>query len=230
MRLSRTASTAAHRARHTARSFSLFTAHRAPAHAIPAIPSHTTRPPLSPAALRLVLRLYFDPCRLHYAITRIQSVPAFSALEDIDHFSQQSKPPSIRSSTHAHMASASGSDVSPHSLLLFTGGSLTSSLPVGEHTDFGLLNIPCNDAPGPQVKAFEGGEVGGSAHGEMGGWLNVSVPSKATAIVDTGVILARRKSDVRRATLHRLTNPNEEHAMRERYSTACLLLIWTRRL
>lgn len=102
-----------------------------------------------------------------------------------------------------------------------TGDDLSASLRVGEHTDFGMFTILFNNGPGLQVKAVEGGEVGGAADGEIGGWLDVPVPTGATAIINTGALMARWTNDIWRATAHRVIVSNADEARSDRYSIAC---------
>lgn len=102
-----------------------------------------------------------------------------------------------------------------------TGEDLSASLRVGEHTDFGAFTILFNNEPGLQVKAVEGGEIGGAADGEIGGWLDVPVPTGTTAIINTGALLARWTNDIWRATAHRVIVANAEEALSDRYSIAC---------
>lgn len=58
-------------------------------------------------------------------------------------------------------------------------------------------------------------------HGEIGGWLDVPVPSGATAIVNTGALMARWTNDVWRATAHRVVVTSEQQAREVRFSVAC---------
>lgn len=102
-----------------------------------------------------------------------------------------------------------------------TGEDLSAPLRVGEHTDFGMFTILFNNEPGLQVKAVEGGEVGGAADGEIGGWLDVPVPTGGTAIINTGALMARWTNDVWRATAHRVVVSNPAEAQSDRYSIAC---------
>lgn len=60
-------------------------------------------------------------------------------------------------------------------------------------------------------------------HGEMARWLDVPVPSGATAIVNTGALIARWTNDVWRATAHRVVVASEEQAREERFSIACFV-------
>lgn len=80
-----------------------------------------------------------------------------------------------------------------------------------------------NDGPGLQVKAVDGGEIGGDAGGEVGGWLNVPVPGGTTAIVNTGALMARWTNDIWRATAHRVVVSNPLQAMSYRFSMACFV-------
>lgn len=104
-----------------------------------------------------------------------------------------------------------------------TGENLSAPLRVGEHTDFGLFTILFNNEAGLQVKAVEGGEVGGIVHNEAGGWLDVPVPKGTTAIINTGALLARWTNDVWRATAHRVVVSSADEASSERYSIACFI-------
>lgn len=104
-----------------------------------------------------------------------------------------------------------------------TGEDLSAPLRVGEHTDFGLFTILFNNEPGLQVKAVEGGEIGGSVHNEAGGWVDVPVPTGTTAIINTGALLARWTNDVWRATAHRVVVSSVESASSDRYSIACFI-------
>lgn len=104
-----------------------------------------------------------------------------------------------------------------------------TAIRVGEHTDFGaftflLLGV---GAEGLQMKPVVGGEVGGAAGGEDGGWFDV-VPEPqpdgvVSALVNTGALLARWTNDTWRATAHRVIVPSAEVAMAHRYSIACFI-------
>lgn len=103
---------------------------------------------------------------------------------------------------------------------------------VGEHTDFGAYTfLLLKEGPlGLQVKAVEGGEIGGSAGGEDDdGWKDVVVvpsslndrpSSSCGAIINTGAMMARWTNDHWKATAHRVVVPTAEIAALHRYSIA----------
>lgn len=102
-----------------------------------------------------------------------------------------------------------------------SGEDLSAAVRNGEHTDFGIFTFLFNDGPGLQVKAVEGGEIGGIAGGESGGWTDVPVAGGTTAIVNTGALMARWTNDIWRATAHRVIVSSIEDARRHRYAIAC---------
>lgn len=102
-----------------------------------------------------------------------------------------------------------------------SGDDISGSIRSGEHTDFGMFTFLFCDGPGLQVKAVEGGEIGGAAGGELtGAWLDVPVPTGTTVIVNTGALMARWTNDVWRATAHRVIVSNQLQAMSHRFSVA----------
>lgn len=104
---------------------------------------------------------------------------------------------------------------------LSTGDDVKCALRVGEHTDFGMFTLLFTDGPGLQVKSVEGGAIGASIGGEGGGWCDVPVTSGATAVVNTGALMARWTNDNWRATAHRVVVRSQEEADYDRYSIAC---------
>ena len=110
-----------------------------------------------------------------------------------------------------------------------------ATLRIGEHVDFGMITLLFHDGEaageGLQVKKAEMGAVGGKAGGEKGGWRDVVVEGSrgndsgenASAIVNTGALLARWTSDEWKATAHRVIVPNAECASKHRYSCAFFL-------
>jgi len=101
-----------------------------------------------------------------------------------------------------------------------TGDDSISALRVGEHTDFGMFTFLFVDGPGLQVKAIEGGERHDWTGGESGDWLDVPVPEGASAIVNTGALMARWTNDIWRATAHRVVVSNVAQACKDRYAIA----------
>mmetsp|Transcript_9457 Transcript_9457/g.14540 ORF Transcript_9457/g.14540 Transcript_9457/m.14540 type:complete len:382 (-) Transcript_9457:117-1262(-) len=105
----------------------------------------------------------------------------------------------------------------------------------GEHTDFGAFTFLLL-APGAleslQIKPVDGGEISNNGEDSDEGWLNLVLETNdtdksinnasATAIVNTGALMARWTNDYWRATAHRvITHPAlmAEH----RYSIACFV-------
>ena len=96
---------------------------------------------------------------------------------------------------------------------------------VGEHTDWGLFTFlfwgEKAESNGFQIKQVEGGEVGGVAGDDLGGWQDLTIPDDTGGvIVNTGALMARWTNDVWKATAHRVIVPNEDVAKRDRYSIA----------
>lgn len=98
------------------------------------------------------------------------------------------------------------------------GQNETSSLRVGEHTDFGLFTILFTDGPGLQIKPVEGAEFREQQSKDKSPWLDVVPPKGVTAIVNTGALLARWTNDEWRATAHRVVVQDKEQASRSRYT------------
>lgn len=79
-------------------------------------------------------------------------------------------------------------------------------------------------ADGLQMKPVHGGDVGGAAEGEVGGWRDVVTPACVPgALVNTGALFARWSNDEWRATAHRVVVPTERLAAGHRYSIACFV-------
>jgi isopenicillin N synthase-like dioxygenase len=103
------------------------------------------------------------------------------------------------------------------------------ALRIGEHTDFGMVTLLFHDAEsageGLQVKKADAG-AGNDASGVAGtntGWIDAISRGGATAIVNTGALIARWTNDEWRATAHRVVVPNDVAAGRDRYSLAFFL-------
>ena len=120
----------------------------------------------------------------------------------------------------------------PTDILSTTNGAAAkteTAIRVGEHTDFGAYTFLLlgDGAQGLQMKPVQGGEIGGAAGGEEGGWIDVVAPpapeGSVGALVNTGACLARWTNDVWRATAHRVIVPNLEVASTDRYSIACFI-------
>eukprot|EP00956_Cyclotella_meneghiniana_P012966 scaffold18557_cov25-Cyclotella_meneghiniana.AAC.4 len=102
---------------------------------------------------------------------------------------------------------------------------LEKPIRVGEHTDWGLFTFlfwgETSGSQGFQIKQVEGGEVGGAAGQEQGGWQDLLINDGTSGvIVNTGALMARWTNDVWKATAHRVIVPNESVAKRDRYSIA----------
>lgn len=108
---------------------------------------------------------------------------------------------------------------------------LSCALRIGEHTDFGFVTFlmvhPDHGPEGLQIKAVDGGEVGGQAAGESEGWHDVVLPPtegrEPVIIVNTGALMARWTNDEWKATAHRVIVPDAAAAARSRYSIACFI-------
>ena len=75
---------------------------------------------------------------------------------------------------------------------------------------------------GLQVKKAATDQVGGAAGGEFDGaeWMEAPGRGGATAVVNTGALMARWTNDEWRATAHRVVAGPPEVAVRDRYSIA----------
>jgi isopenicillin N synthase-like dioxygenase len=103
---------------------------------------------------------------------------------------------------------------------------IATQLRVGEHTDFGMVTLLFHDSvvngAGLQVKKAATDQVGGAAGGEFDGaeWVEAPGRGGATAVVNTGALMARWTNDEWRATAHRVVAGPPEVASRDRYSIA----------
>ena len=102
------------------------------------------------------------------------------------------------------------------------------ALRIGEHTDFGMVTLLFHDAEsagaGLQLRragAGAGNDASGAPFGDVGGWADAVSRGGATAIVNTGALLARWTNDKWRATAHRVVVP--PGGAGDRYSLAYFL-------
>lgn len=105
------------------------------------------------------------------------------------------------------------------------------ALRIGEHTDFGMVTLLFHDdeSAGAGLQVRRAGEgagndaSGASSGNEEGSWVDAAGRGGATAIVNTGALLARWTNDEWRATAHRVVVPPGPAAGEDRYSLAYFL-------
>lgn len=97
----------------------------------------------------------------------------------------------------------------------------SGSIRIGEHTDFGSITLLFMDGPaqGLQVRAAKEGDAT-SVVGEKSTarWTEAPGRGGATAIVNSGALLAQWTNDRWKASSHRVVVPNAQEAARSRYT------------